>query len=63
MEIRKIVRNGNCLCVNIPGDYLRYLGVKKGSEVIVVVGNNELTIMKRGKSDGKSLYKEINKHG
>lgn len=63
MVVRKIVRNGNSLCVNIPMTYLHYLEVKKGSEVYVIVGIHELQIRKRSKSDGKNPGKEIDKNG
>jgi len=63
MVVRKIVRNGNSLCVNIPSDYLRFLQVSKGDEVIIAVGASDLSIMKHGKSDGKRSGKEIDKNG
>jgi len=63
MEVRKIVKNGNCLGVNISRDYLRYLNLARGDEVIMTLGKNYMHVIKRGKSDGKNVAKEGVKNG
>ena len=63
MEVRKVVKNGNCLGVNIPEDYLKYLNLVKGDEVVITLGRNYAHIIKRGKSDGKRIVKEVSANG